>query len=113
MAILSAPPSLICQKVCAPGFRLAVWMLPEADLKVYMSASLDVRAARIQKREGSDLNKIRLFTETRDAEDTCRYKELYGINNRDFSAADIVTDTEKMNPEEIAVEILEKLVEKS
>lgn len=97
---------------CVLGSRLAVWMLPEADLKVYLSASPEVRAARIQKREGGDLNEIRLFTEMRDAEDTRRYKELYGINNRDFSAADIVIDTEKMNPEEIAVEILEKLVEK-
>lgn len=97
---------------CVLGSRLAIWMLPEADLKVYLSASSEVRAARIQKREGGDLEEIRRFTEMRDAEDTRRYKELYRIDNRDFSVADIVIDTEKMNPEEIAAEILRNLEEK-
>lgn len=97
---------------CVLGSRLAIWMLPEADLKVYLSASSEVRAARIQKREGGDLEEIRRFTEMRDAEDTRRYKELYRIDNRDFSVADIVIDTEKMNPEEIAAEILRNLAEK-
>ena len=97
---------------CVLGSRLAIWMLPEADLKVYLSASSEVRAARIQKREGGDLGEIRRFTEMRDAEDTRRYKELYRIDNRDFSVADIVIDTEKMNPEEIAAEILRNLAEK-
>lgn len=94
---------------CVLGSRLAIWMLPEADLKVYLSATPAVRAARIQRREGGDLDEIRRFTEMRDAEDSRRYRELYNIDNRDFSAADIVIDTETRTPEEIVAVILEKL----
>ena len=32
--------------------RLAIWMLPEADVKVYLEASEKTRAERIMKREG-------------------------------------------------------------
>ena len=34
------------------GSRLAIWMLKDADLKVFLTASLETRAKRIQKREG-------------------------------------------------------------
>ena len=37
---------------CVLGSRLAIWMLEKADLKVYLTASAETRARRIQKREG-------------------------------------------------------------
>lgn len=97
---------------CVIGSRLAIWMLEEADLKVYLSASLDTRSRRIQKREGGKLEDVRRFTEMRDAEDSRRYMELYGIDNTDLSAADLVIDTENCNPEKIAGTILEALLKK-
>ena len=59
---------------CVLGSRLAIWMLKEADLKVYLFASDETRANRILNREGGDLQKIKDFTAMRDSEDTRRYK---------------------------------------
>ena len=97
---------------CVLGSRLAIWMLPEADIKVYLLASLDERSRRIQKREGGTLEEVMSYTEMRDAEDSRRYKELYNIDNGDYSFADLVIDTEKHPPEEIAKIVLEALAEK-
>ena len=84
-------------------------MLKEADLKVYLLASEELRASRILNREGGDLEEIKRFTAMRDAEDTKRYKALYGIDNTDYTAADLIIDTSKNLPEDIAKIILEEL----
>ncbi len=46
------------QESCVLGSRLAIWMLKEADAKVYLLASDELRASRILKREGGDLQQI-------------------------------------------------------
>lgn len=97
---------------CVLGSRLAVWMLAEADLKVFLTAAPEVRAKRILNREGGDLEAIRAFTELRDREDTRRYKELYDIDNTDFSFVDLVIDTEKELPAGIVARILVTLEQK-
>jgi len=94
---------------CVLGSRLAIWMLKEADLKVYLLASEELRASRILNREGGDLEEIKRFTAMRDAEDTKRYKALYGIDNTDYKAADLIIDTSKNLPEDIARIILSEL----
>jgi len=97
---------------CVLGSRLAVWMLPEAQLKVYLRASPAVRAARINQRENGDLEAIMAFTMERDRQDSARYKILYGINNDDFSVADLVIDTDTIGPEAIADLIINTVAEK-
>ena len=94
---------------CVLGSRLAIWMLKNANLKVYLTASEETRAARIMKREGGNLEEISRFTALRDSEDTRRYKELYNIDNTDLSCADMVIDTETNKPEDIVQIILEEL----
>lgn len=94
---------------CVLGSRLAIWLLKSADLRVYLKASLDVRAKRIQKREGGDINKIKADTDLRDSEDTRRYKELYGIDNTKYEKADLIIDADNLLPEQIAEKILEAL----
>jgi cytidylate kinase len=94
---------------CVLGSRLAIWMLKEADLKVYLGASEEVRTSRIQIREGGSLDEVIDFTRLRDAEDTRRYKELYGIDNNDYSFADLVIDTENYDPMAIVRLILAEL----
>ncbi|GAB1481274.1 hypothetical protein MASR2M78_00890 [Treponema sp.] len=64
---------------CVLGSRLAIWMLEEADLKVYLRASEQTRALRIQNREEGDLAKIAAFTRERDRQDSQRYLELPSI----------------------------------
>ncbi len=97
---------LAMQSSCVLGSRLAIWMLKEADLKVYLLASDEVRARRIQNREGGDLAEIAAFTASRDKNDTERYKKLYGIDNTDYAFADLVIDTAKYAPDEIVSQIL-------
>ncbi|AIN94125.1 (d)CMP kinase [Treponema putidum] len=94
---------------CVLGSRLAIWLLKSADLKVYLRASIDVRAKRIQKREGGDIEKIKADTDFRDMEDTRRYKLLYGIDNTKYEKADLIIDTDNLSPEKILEKILEEL----
>lgn len=97
---------------CVLGSRLAIWMLQEADLKVYLTASEEVRAKRIMNREGGTLEETKKFTAMRDAEDTRRYKELYDIDTTNYSFSDLVIDTEKNSPQDIVNTILNVLIEK-
>jgi CMP/dCMP kinase len=95
---------------CVLGSRLAIWLLPGANLRVYLTASEDVRSRRIKGREGGSFEEIKAFTAMRDSEDTRRYRELYSIDNTDFAFADLVIDTETHSPDDIVAMILEKLV---
>ncbi len=82
---------------CVLGSRLAIWMIDDADLKVYLTASSSVRAGRIANRENSILEEKIAETEDRDQKDSARYKKIYAIDTNDYSFADIVIDTEKNN----------------
>lgn len=94
---------------CVLGSRLAIWMLKEADLKVYLFASDETRAKRILNREGGDLQKIKDFTAMRDSEDTRRYKKIYKIDNNDYAFSDLIIDTANYNPEQIVELIVAEL----
>ena len=98
---------------CVLGSRLAIWMLKEADIKVYLYASDEVRAKRILNREGGSLEEIASFTRMRDEQDSTRYKKLYDIDNNDYSFVDLEIDTSLYNPEEIVEQIISFLVEKN
>lgn len=84
------------------GSRLAVWMLKEADLKVFLTASPGVRAERILKREGGDLSVQLEKTAARDARDHARYQRLYDIDHDDYGFCDLIINTDRMNPDQIA-----------
>ncbi|MBQ5997981.1 MAG: cytidylate kinase family protein [Treponema sp.] len=94
---------------CVLGSRLAIWMLKEADLKVYLYASDDTRAKRILNREGGDLQQIKDFTAMRDSEDSRRYLKLYQIDNNKFDFCDMIIDTANYNPQQIVSLILDEL----
>jgi cytidylate kinase len=93
---------------CVLGSRLAIWLLKEADIKVYLRASTEVRVHRIVEREGGDFNAVKAFTEKRDAEDHERYMRIYDIDNDDYSFVDMIIDSGKLGAEEIAGKIAER-----
>lgn len=98
---------------CVLASRLAIWMLHEADIKVYLTADEMTRAKRIQMREGGDLETIKSFTAMRDSEDSRRYKELYGIDNNDRkNIADITIDTTNIKAEQVAQAVIDELLKK-
>ena len=59
MYVDSHQVELAKKEPCVLGSRLAIWMLKEADLKVYLYASDEVRANRVFTREGGDLKQIK------------------------------------------------------
>lgn len=90
------------------GSRLAIWLLAkEADLRVYLWATPEVRAARIRAREGAASHADPAFTRARDESDHGRYLKLYGFDNDDFVDADLVINTERFGPEAIASMIVD------
>ena len=98
---------------CVIGSRLAIWMVEEADLKVYLRAKPETRAARIVKREGGNLEEIAAFTAERDKRDNQRYIRIYNIDNYKYEFANLVIDTDHITPDEIADKIIkaaEKIV---
>ena len=97
---------------CVLGSRLAIWMLPEADLKVFLTAKPETRAKRIQTREGGNLEDIIDFTASRDRQDSERYSRIYHINNDDYSFADLVIATDNIGPQEITEIIISEIKKK-
>jgi cytidylate kinase len=92
---------------CVIGSRLAIWMLEEAELKVYLRAKAETRAERIVKREGGNLKDIAAFTAERDSRDNSRYIRIYNIDNYKYEFANLVIDTDNISPDEIASLIIE------
>jgi cytidylate kinase len=95
------------QSDCVIGSRLAMWLLPDAALRVYLKASPEARVGRIHAREGGDRGEIARFTALRDVQDHQRYLETYGIDTDDLSGAHLVIDTERWDAEQIAKLIAE------
>lgn len=94
---------------CVLGSRLAIWVLEDADLKVYLNASPATRAARISRREGGTVEEQMEATLARDARDRARYLKLYGIDNDKYDFADLILETDRMNQYEAAEKILAAL----
>lgn len=94
---------------CVLGSRLAIWILEEADLTVYLTAPKHVRSERIHKREGGDLKQVARETEERDRRDHERYLRLYGIDNDDYAFCDLIIDTTNLLPQAVADHIVKEV----
>lgn len=94
------------------GSRLAIWILDDADLRVYLDAPPEVRAQRIRKRNiehgkrPTGFDAVLDQTIERDQRDHDRYLRLYGIDNDHFEFADLILDTTDMSVEEEADAII-------
>ena len=85
--------------------RLAIWMLGDADYKIFLEASEETRAKRIQNREGGSLEEQRIKTKKRDINDHNRYLEIYNIDNSNYGFADLIINTDNLTAEEVAEKI--------
>lgn len=99
----------MAEENCILGSRLAIWMLKDADFRVYLKASDLERARRITRRESGSLEERIEQTRQRDEHDSERYRRIYGIDNNDTSQADLVVDTECRTPEQIVDMIIEAI----
>ncbi|MDR1363305.1 MAG: cytidylate kinase family protein [Spirochaetaceae bacterium] len=100
------------ERGCVLGSRLAIWLLKDADLKVYLRAGTELRLQRLLQRDGGSFEEIAAFTKERDARDHARYLRLYNIDNDDYGFADLVIDTGLYAPNEIVDQIVEKICSK-
>jgi cytidylate kinase len=80
---------------CVLASRLAIWLLEQADLTVYLDASAKIRARRISRREGTQWRQSLQDLELRDARDRNRYLKLYGMDIDNYDFADLVVNTEQ------------------
>ena len=94
---------------CVVGSRLAIWLIEDADLKVFLRAPVEVRAARIHMREGGSYDEVLKKTIERDKRDTERFIQIYNIDNNNYSHSDIIIDTVFCSAEMAADIIAEKV----
>lgn len=86
------------------GSRLASWLV-NADLRIWLNATLEARASRISRREsekGSTYESVLYKTLKRDASNKKRYLKLYGIDINDHSDFDIIINTEQLTAEQVS-----------
>ena len=83
---------------------LAAWLV-NADLRVWLQASLEERAKRIFRREvekGLTYESVLYRTLQRDEQNRKRYLQLYGLDSNDRSDFDIIINTEKLTAEQVS-----------
>ncbi|QSG15163.1 (d)CMP kinase [Halapricum desulfuricans] len=80
--------------------RLAGWMAGDyADLKVWLSAPLEIRAERISQRENKPIEQAREETRERGESEAHRYNEYYNIDFDDLSIYDLSINTARWGPQ--------------
>ncbi len=88
--------------------RLSGWLI-DADLKVWLKASLETRAKRVSGRDDKDYGKALEDVRARGDSELTRYKEIYDIDLRDLAPYDIVINTAPFSAEEVTG-IMDKIV---
>jgi len=97
--------------------RVAFFFIPKS-IKVFIDATLDIRAARVMKdcrveEKISCLADAKASLDKRQVSDEKRYKTLYGINAFDMSNYDLVIDSTNKVIDEVAGEIYRFVMFKS
>jgi len=83
--------------------RLAGWMAGDyADLKFWLDAPRSVRVDRVAEREDKSVESARTETAERAESEARRYREYYGIEIDDRSIYDVVINTGRWGPENVA-----------
>ncbi len=92
--------------------RLTAWLLPEAELKIWLKAPLEVRAERVARREGISYEQALRETKLREESEAKRYREIYGIDLNDLSPYDVVLNTSLYEAEDV-IEIISECISRS
>ena len=97
-----------CGRIILEG-RLTGWMAVRhglAALKVWLQASLPVRASRVGRREGQKLEQAVQAMVEREQSERRRYAEFYGIDIADRSIYDLIVDAELHPAAAVAEQII-------
>jgi len=89
--------------------RLAGWIAYQNEIpavKIMLTADISIRAQRIVKREGGEIEKRAQEIRKREQSENNRYMNYYNIDASDLSIYDIIIDTSNLTPDEIVEKIL-------
>ncbi len=82
--------------------RLAGWLAGDAaDLRLWLDAPIEVRAARIADREAKSAETALTETREREESEALRYREYYGIDIADLSIYDVSLNTARWSEHEV------------
>jgi cytidylate kinase len=88
--------------------RLAGYIARANDLqalKVWLTASEEVRAQRVGQREGESWREVLRVNHDRHESDSKRYFDIYGWDLRDTGIYDLVLNTDGETPEALAAQL--------
>jgi cytidylate kinase len=78
--------------------KLSAFQIPDADLKILITASLKERAKRTIKRDGGTIKNAEAAIKKRETIERRDWKKIYGFDYvKDTSAYDFVIDTTRLN----------------
>jgi len=81
--------------------RLAGWLAPDADFRLWLDAPVGVRATRIAEREGKSIEQAREETLRRERSERKRYADYYDIPIDDLSIYDVVVNTARWTASDV------------
>ena len=81
-------------------------------LKVWLTASDEVRARRVAQRESKDSNAVLQLNRSRQGSDAKRYRAIYGFDLNDTTIYDLILDSDDQGPEALAEQILARAAER-
>ena len=95
--------------------KLSVKMLESlADFKIWVDASLEVRAERVSKRDGMPIQEARKLISQREEIERKEWRKIYGFDYLDQKKlADLIVDNSKITLEESVEKILQFIRNKS
>ncbi|WP_295722729.1 (d)CMP kinase [uncultured Methanobrevibacter sp.] len=85
--------------------RLSAYFI-EADLKVWLTAPLKIRAERVHDRESKSIEQAANEIKIREESEASRYKEIHGIDVYDYDVYDVVLNSDSFSPKSISQIIL-------
>jgi cytidylate kinase len=89
---------------------LSGWVAVNPDIRIFLTAPLDVRVKRIADREKRDASEVEAETRHREAVEVERFRRYYGYDIADLSIYDVVLNTALADAEGVA-NILKSVVE--
>lgn len=93
---------------CILEGRLAGYLAAQDGLdalKVWLTASDEVRARRVAQREDGDWREVERENRARHESDVRRYREIYGFDLADTDVYDVVLDSDDRTPQQLVEEI--------
>lgn len=87
--------------------KLAAFDIPNADIKIFLTASFSVRSKRVAEREGIPEAEVAASIQKREEIERKEWKELYGIDYvEDKDVYDYLINTDEWSAEEVAEKII-------